>query len=362
MVHTMAKAKKVLACTIASLLLLYVCIQQPATGARLFQLKDLPQHCITQAGEGLPYRVVEAGYENTRFKMAIHGDQPGVVVDQVSNAIARDGMWEEDVSRHLLQLSETNPRRNPEGNVNVLDIGANIGWFTLLFAARGFTLWSVEPFDANLRLLRLSICLNQNFAERIHLIPYGLHTKTTQCSLFQRRDKNIGDTSAVCSDDPTAMELMDKQVVKLAEVEMRSLDELFNSGTVPKPQGGIQTLKIDVEGFEPFAIGGAKQFMSGPDAPRFIQTEFSTKMIPRAAVAVEPRLRDTAATDYLKDLIELGYCITRPLPKFRLSHWRAWFHWFQWGSVIKTKEAAASYASVLPSADPVDLTLSKCIT
>ena len=62
---------------------------------------------------------------------------------------------------------ETNPRRNPEGNVNVLDIGANIGWFTLLFAARGFTLWSVEPFDANLRLLRLSICLNQNFAEHI---------------------------------------------------------------------------------------------------------------------------------------------------------------------------------------------------
>ena len=39
-----------------------------------------------------------------------------------------------------------------------LDIGANIGWYSLLFAASGFGVKSFEPMRAHEQLLRRSIC------------------------------------------------------------------------------------------------------------------------------------------------------------------------------------------------------------
>ena len=40
-----------------------------------------------------------------------------------------------------------------------IDIGANLGYYSLLFIASGYKVYAIEPFGANRRALQASLCL-----------------------------------------------------------------------------------------------------------------------------------------------------------------------------------------------------------
>ena len=59
-------------------------------------------------------------------------------------------------------------------NATLLDIGANLGYYTLLFASKGHRVVAVEPMTRNRKALEGSICLNPQFKDRITVVPVAL--------------------------------------------------------------------------------------------------------------------------------------------------------------------------------------------
>tara|TARA_B110001452_G_scaffold186645_1_gene157102 strand:+ start:2155 stop:2715 length:561 start_codon:yes stop_codon:yes gene_type:complete len=126
--------------------------------------------------------------------------------DGVSREISRTKMW--DRAKTTLLVSEL-PRLHSELKRRpvVLDIGANLGWFTLLAAASGHArVISVEASDQNCLMIERSLCMNgQSYSKHVTLHKMGVGAITADCALVSRRG-NIGSPTAVCGrdDDPAS--------------------------------------------------------------------------------------------------------------------------------------------------------------
>jgi FkbM family methyltransferase len=119
-----------------------------------------------------------------------------------------------------------------------IDVGANVGYYSLLAASiltRGRVL-AVEPQPGALRLLKMNA---EIAAGRIDIYPYALSDSVGRAEFFVR---SSGDTSSLERSDDA------QRVV----VEQTTLDELFSS------LDRVDLVKIDVEGFEEQVLRGAK--------------------------------------------------------------------------------------------------------
>lgn len=118
-----------------------------------------------------------------RFKMETHGR-----VDRyVSTAIEKWGHWESSGTAIVLQLLR--------GDADFVDIGANIGWYSLVAAhalgARGHV-HSFEPEPRNLAKLKSNILINN--LENITVNEWALSSKSGTATLHVS-DINLGDHS-----------------------------------------------------------------------------------------------------------------------------------------------------------------------
>jgi FkbM family methyltransferase len=66
---------------------------------------------------------------------------------------------------------------DPEHEIVVLDIGANIGWYTLALASRGFKVVAFEPWELNMNAFKASLCLNPSLKPFVTLLNYALGEK-----------------------------------------------------------------------------------------------------------------------------------------------------------------------------------------
>jgi FkbM family methyltransferase len=138
---------------------------------------------------------------------------------------------------------------------NVIDAGANIGYMTMLFAARIGENGVVHAFEPHPRVLDL---LKRNVdriggrpgAGRVIVHPSALGNSPGKAELIETGYFSISTGTAKIATTETAS---DK--VASHSVHVETLDGLF-------PQGDFALLKIDVEGFEPNVLGGAKDLLS----------------------------------------------------------------------------------------------------
>ena len=72
----------------------------------------------------------------------------------------------------------------PRSDVYFVDIGANLGAFTLGVAAAGFQVIAVEAMSVNQFALSMSLCANVAMAESVTLIPVALGKEAAQCTVF----------------------------------------------------------------------------------------------------------------------------------------------------------------------------------
>ena len=72
---------------------------------------------------------------------------------------------------NLAIMAHKNLLQDPE--MVLLDIGANIGVFTVPAAARGHTVMAIEPFPPHLKLLKRSIEMN-GLEEHVEIYEHGL--------------------------------------------------------------------------------------------------------------------------------------------------------------------------------------------
>jgi FkbM family methyltransferase len=135
----------------------------------------------------------------------------------------------------------------------VFDIGANVGFYTLLAAAitapKGKVV-AFEPLPRNLALLRRHLALN----------------KISNVIIFEAAVTDRSGTALFVADsDPSMAKIATSGKLKVKAV---ALDDLVSSGVVPAPTH----LKIDVEGAEARVLLGAEQLLRTHQPQIFLST------------------------------------------------------------------------------------------
>jgi len=175
----------------------------------------------------------------------------------------------------------TNLIKNVLGRDDVfLDIGANVGYFTMLASSivKGSgKVIAFEPNPQNLQLIYSSV--QQNCAENIDIYPYAV---SNTASIL--RFTTVGSNGGVVTKDS-------KEQKHFLLVQSVVLDVIL------KDEAKISLIKIDIEAHEPFALKGMAELIKR-HRPKII-TEFHPWAM---------RLNNTGdPSEYLDQIVGLGY-------------------------------------------------------
>ena len=144
-----------------------------------------------------------------------------------------------------------------------LDIGANIGYYSILMAERCKKVYSFEPQNDNYKILKRNILLN-NCENKIIPERKALANYTGRAALKINRFNNGGHSIAM------KFNVLDRKAIET--VDCIKLDDYF----INKPNPEI--IKMDVEGYEREVIqGGESVFKSA----KFIAFENDAEMLRR---------------------------------------------------------------------------------
>lgn len=203
----------------------------------------------------------------------------------VANYLLMNHVWEPVET--MIFKSEIKP-----GAV-IIDIGANIGYFSILagklLQGDGKVI-AFEPEPNNFRLLKRNIKLNKMEA---NVIPLQLAASdTARKSQLHLSDSNRGDNRLA----PSATEIFSKTT----SVDCQPLDSYLNekySALIPS----ISFIKMDVQGHETFALKGMKNILRSNDLRLLI--EFSPHMLRNAGSSAQELLNFMASHDYQPVLV-----------------------------------------------------------
>lgn len=165
----------------------------------------------------------------------------------ISKPILALGKYEDGFAQRLLSFVNQETR--------FVDIGANIGFFTLAVAQRATRgrVWSIEPDNQNVRLLRASIALN-GFEDRVEV--HHVAASDTDGEVFFSTlgyETNIG-ARFTAKDEATLLDRSLAGARKPRKLRARSMDNLLRGK-------GVDLVKIDVEGYEPAVFAGMREVL-----------------------------------------------------------------------------------------------------
>jgi FkbM family methyltransferase len=152
---------------------------------------------------------------------------------------------------------------------NFIDVGANIGYFSCLMsilAGPTGRVLAIEPEPDNLELLENNVKINHLTNVEIHACASGATEGSAMLGLY--KSSNRGRHSIVDLDMKSAI-----------KVPVRKLDDL--TGKLGNGAASWSLVKIDVEGYEPFVIEGAKQTLSRTDT---LVIEYSPHFLRKAGI------------------------------------------------------------------------------
>jgi FkbM family methyltransferase len=169
-----------------------------------------------------------------RYKMYVDTRDKAISVHLLT-----EGGWEPDITRLLYTLVEPGMR--------VVDVGANMGYFSLLLSdrvgANGF-LWAFEPEPRNFQLLEWNLDVN-GFTPRSKVHRMAAFDRRAQVRLWQN-PVNLGGHSVLPADSPDI-------AGEILTVDAAPLDECIDAP--------IDVMKIDAEGSEPFIWDGMRRII-----------------------------------------------------------------------------------------------------
>ena len=125
--------------------------------------------------------------------------------DAVSRSIRTIGFWDLAHPRELAELAGSrlpDTSHSGDGPPVFLDIGANLGFYSLLFASIGFSVFAIDPMNHNRRALNASLCLNPPLAQRVTLINAALGAPSDAgraCTVESIRLRNGGIGNGLAS-------------------------------------------------------------------------------------------------------------------------------------------------------------------
>lgn len=188
--------------------------------------------------------------------------------DIVSQHIEEHSTWEKDILNTIIKL--LNKTSSYVGKkLSFLDIGSNIGWFSIIISSYGYNTIAFEPMNENIEIMSKNLCDNNLL--NVTLFQTGLGDKEGKCWLVSG-NINFGDGLLICDKKPQNQFKSDGYMYTIRqEINITLLDNYFNFNINPY----IGIMKIDVEGFEENVFkGGMKFFENYP--PYYIFIEFLT--------------------------------------------------------------------------------------
>ena len=196
---------------------------------RLLTAERVHQHFAVYVGDN-----VALTWALDRYKMYVDTRDKAISVHLLT-----EGGWEPDITRLLFSLVQPGMR--------VVDVGANMGYFSLLLAERvgpnGFV-WAFEPEPRNFQLLEWNLDVN-GFTPRTKALRMAAFDRRAQVRLWQN-PTNLGGHSVLTDASPD----LPGQVLT---VDAAPLDELIDSP--------VDVMKIDAEGSEPLIWDGMRRII-----------------------------------------------------------------------------------------------------
>ena len=213
--------------------------------------------------------------------------------DVVSKSIISFKNYENFETKQIIKaLNYYSKKKNIKNeNIYILDIGANIGWYSFIFGKYGYKIISFEPLELNNYILKKNYCLNKE--TNVTLINKGLYTEEKKCDIYIAIG-NEGDAITICDKNQTVTRHFYKN--KTGEIILTKL-----SNYIPfLLEKNLVLIKIDVEGGEGKAIESGIELITKYHVP-FIFLEFYPIFL---------KLHGTEPRQFLQLFIDNGYKIS----------------------------------------------------
>ncbi|GAC1494461.1 MAG: hypothetical protein NVS1B2_11140 [Vulcanimicrobiaceae bacterium] len=200
-----------------------------------------------------------------------------------------DGLYEEHVEAAL--------RKIVKPGMHVVDIGANVGFFTLQIAHDVGPSGSVTAFEADpglAAILRDNVEIN-GFQQRATIVPCAVGDRSGRARFFVR-DRHRGNGSLIAGIEQVPWNASDADAP--IDVDLTSLDDHI-AATKRRPQ----LVKIDAEGAESAIFRGARALLADGE-PLTIVVEFMPKFFTEAGEDAASFLDTIDAAGFTIRLIE----------------------------------------------------------
>lgn len=204
--------------------------------------------------------------------------------DIVCNNICTWGYWE------YPSMKSMGFPKAPEGVI--VDVGANVGWYSLLFANAGYHVHAFEALPSNVQLLNASICANPDMKGHVQVHTVALAAAPIgSCRVFSGTG-NLGNGTLCCPGHECPFEANPFYEMRKDKVMTSTLDAELRQLNMP-----IGFMKMDVEGYEcQVSKGGNETFARTP--PQYVMSEIWNDEV------------GCGASAYLALLRSLGYSIS----------------------------------------------------
>jgi FkbM family methyltransferase len=205
------------------------------------------------------------------LKMELDPAQMGVVPE-----LLRDGIFERCETELIRSLLKP-------GHV-VVDVGGNIGYYSLIAAdivGSAGRVYTFEPEPSNFAFLERNVQINA--FRNITLERFALSNTRESKRLFLNSTNSGGHHLYDAGEGEESV-----------TVETITLDEYLAGKELP-----VHLVKMDIEGFEPFAFEGMKRVLAANPGVRLL-TEFFPNMMATAGASSQ---------DYLNGLKQLGFSL-----------------------------------------------------
>ncbi len=192
----------------------------------------------------------------------------------VTHYLLKNGFYEKAVTKFIQEFTD------PEGDV--LDIGANIGYYSIICAKRTMgKVYAFEPEPNTFRRLQANIKLNK----MDNIVPINCATSDYKGEIeFFVNSRNMGDHRCT------------KMTENLAEVIKVKADRIENILSLEEFHN-VRLIKIDVQGYEYKTFKGMEEYLKKANNLKII-SEFEPDMLITAGCR---------PIDYLKFITSLGF-------------------------------------------------------
>jgi FkbM family methyltransferase len=217
--------------------------------------------------------------------------------DIVSEYITKRNGWETQIVKEFVHIfvKYAEEHNLSLSDLTFVDIGANVGWFTMIMAAAGVNVIAFEPMEQNLYLIRKTLCNPENsgFSDRVLVFATGLSDETQTCILFSEK-KNVGNGITACVEDPSTFVPPWKNFEIRGKIPVDRIDNIVSA-----TGRNIVAVKMDTEGSEAHVVRGGPSFFLKPKIP-YIFSEFDSKLM---------LTRGGEGERFMSDFLDAGYLV-----------------------------------------------------